>query len=316
MNPRLSTRRHGGFTLIELLVVIAIIGVLIALLLPAVQAAREAARRASCTNNLKQFGLAMHNYHDSVGSFPPGYLSLTVNNQAAGAELGPGWGWTAFLLPQLEQQTLYSAINFNLPIAHPSVQTARSTVMSILLCPSSIGRGKPVVVADASGMTLVGDLAASQYVASAGQFEIGESPANNNGVFYRNKATGIQEILDGTSQTLMIGERSRNLADAVWAGVVVGGVVCTNPTWPLRECDPSSVMVLGHTGPSPGGQTWVDVPNYNGAGPDDFWSYHPGGCNFTFCDGSVRFVKGTINPVVFSYLSTRAGGEVIGADQY
>src|SRR5574338_477374 len=118
MSPATSARR--AFTLIELLVVIAIIGVLIALLLPAVQAAREAARRASCLNNLKQIGLAMHNYQDAVGAFPPGYLSLTVNDQPNGAELGPGWSWGAFILPQMEQAAVYNAINFSLPIAHPA----------------------------------------------------------------------------------------------------------------------------------------------------------------------------------------------------
>ena len=113
--PRISR----AFTLIELLVVIAIISVLIALLLPAVQAAREAARRTKCVNNLKQIGLAMHNYHATLDTFPPGYISNTQGNQANGQEIGPGWGWGAMLLNNLEQAPLFNSVNFSLPTSNP-----------------------------------------------------------------------------------------------------------------------------------------------------------------------------------------------------
>ena len=119
----------------------------------------------------------------------------------------------------------------------------------------------------------------------------------------------------GRSTTLMVGERSRNVADATWVGVIPYARVCTAPDWPEQDCETANVMVLSHTGPSPD-QRWVDVPNHKGAGADDYWSLHPGGCNFLFCDGSVRFVKETVNPQVFSFLSTRAGGEVVSADQF
>src|SRR5215831_11626774 len=112
--PPMPRRIRRGFTLIDLLVVIAIIAVLIGLLLPAVQSAREAARRAQCSNNLKQIGLAMHNYHTSLDVFPPGYVSKTVGNALYGVETGPGWGWATMILPQLEQQPLYGALNFSL----------------------------------------------------------------------------------------------------------------------------------------------------------------------------------------------------------
>jgi prepilin-type N-terminal cleavage/methylation domain-containing protein/prepilin-type processing-associated H-X9-DG protein len=315
MHFRYRSRRAHGFTLIELLVVIAVIGVLIALLLPAVQSARASARRTQCTNNLKQIGLAMHNYHASLNVFPPGYISLTVGNQPNGNEVGPGWGWGTMLLNALEQGPLFSATNFNLPITDPSARTVRESNLSVFLCPSSVGSG-PVLLADSSNNPLLGDLSAGQYIASAGQFEPGDSPADNNGVFYRNSRISLRDITDGSSLTLMVGERSRNLADATWVGAVASAVVCTNPQWPVRNCEPSNVLVLGHTGPVVGEQPWVDVPNYKGAGADDFWSLHPGGCNFLFCDGSVRFIKETVNPTVFSSLATRASGEIVSADQF
>ncbi len=318
--PFLSLRARG-FTLIELLVVIAIIAVLIGLLLPAVQAAREAARRAQCQNNLKQIGLAMHNYHATHNVFPPGYLSRTQNNSKApdAVETGPGWAWGTLVLNMIESSSLYNATNFSLPILDPGSQTVRTTVLSSYLCPTSVGTGPARM--NFAGVTLpypgyVSDVTAGQYVASAGQFEVANSPADNNGVFYRNNSISIAQITDGTSGTLLIGERSRNLADATWVGVIPAAQVCTNPAWKVKDCEPSNVMVLGHTGPSPGGQQYVDVPNFKGAGADDFWSLHSGGCNFAFCDGSVRFVKETVNPKIFSDLSTRAGGEICGSEQY
>ena len=313
LRPSGPARR--GFTLIELLVVIAIIGVLVALLLPAVQAAREAARRAQCSNNLKQMGLAMHGYHGAHDTFPPGYITRTLTDQFNSPETGPGWGWGTMLLGNLEQVPLSNASNFALPITDPGSRTVRTSALSVFLCPSSTGDDAPVTLADASGNTLISDLASGQYVGSAGQWEVEEFPSNNNGLFYRNSRVGIRDIRDGSSSTLMSGERSRNLADATWVGVIPFARVCSKPDWRVQECETANVMILGHTGPSPD-QRWVDVPNYKGAGPDDFWSLHPGGCNFLFADGSVRFVKESVDPHIFSALSTRAGGEVISADQF
>jgi prepilin-type N-terminal cleavage/methylation domain-containing protein/prepilin-type processing-associated H-X9-DG protein len=315
---------HGGpargFTLIELLVVIAIIAVLIALLLPAVQMAREAARRAQCMNNLKQIGLAMHNYHASANTFPSGYVSV-ASGPSSSIEAGNGWAWGTLILGALEQQPLYAAVNFGLPIAAPGSQTVRTATLSVFLCPSSTGSGPVNFNAGVTG--LPADLSAGQYVACAGQLEPDDAPGNNNGIFYRNSVIGLRDVLDGSSATLMVGERSRNLADATWVGVIPNGTypqakLCTNPRWPVRNCeDHPSVLVLAHTGPDPVNQpNVVDVPNNKGAQSDDFWSLHPGGCNFAFGDGSVRFVKETVNPSVFSALATRAGGEVVGSDQF
>ena len=130
-------RRRRGFTLIELLVVIAIIGVLIALLLPAVQAAREAARRSQCVNNLKQMGLALENYHDALGCFPMSYCAKFPFVDGA-TDTANGWGWQTMILPQMEQGTLFSAVNFSLPVEGPQNTTVIQTRISSYLCPSDI----------------------------------------------------------------------------------------------------------------------------------------------------------------------------------
>src|SRR5580658_4847851 len=129
--------RRRAFTLIELLVVIAIIAVLIALLLPAMQAAREAARRAQCVNNLKQIGLALFNYENQITVFPPGYIDYQNNSiYTPDLDMGPGWGWAAMVLPNLEQQPLYNSINFSLGIRNASNGTAVLTNLTVFFCPS------------------------------------------------------------------------------------------------------------------------------------------------------------------------------------
>ena len=169
MRMSLTPRPFRGFTLIELLVVIAVIAVLVGLLLPAVQTAREAARRAQCSNNLKQIGLAMHGYHSVQNTFPPAYITAVVNDPAM-PEIGPGWGWGVMLLGQLEQQPLYQGINFSLQIADPGSVTARTAILSVFLCPSDVGNG-PVVASSLTGTILTTDIAAGRYkVASAGRW--------------------------------------------------------------------------------------------------------------------------------------------------
>ena len=322
-----SVSSARGSTLVELLVVIFIIGLLVALLLPAVESARETARRAQCANNLKQIGLALHGYHDVWQSFAPAYLTRHLT----GLELGTGWAWGTLVLPYLEQRPLYNAANFDLGFGEVSAapshfglfenKTVRRVSLSMFLCPSAGGGEGPIDLGSGGPHVAISP---GQYIASAGWMDSSQTPIQGTGVFYPNSHVAIADVSDGTSSTLMIGERSRNLADAAWPGSFGSRTepapLCTKAGWPVQSCVGLMFLLMGRTGPSsdiisgsiPGGST----PNYAGAGADDFWSRHPGGCNFSFCDGSVRFVKETVAPMVFTGLASRAGGEVIGADQY
>jgi type II secretory pathway pseudopilin PulG len=315
--------------LIELLVVIAIVGLLIALLLPAVQTAREAARRLQCANNLKQIGLALQEYHDVWQTFPPAYLAQPLT----GLELAAGWGWGTLILPYSEQRPLYEAANFDLGFGEvqgnrpdfPGGLFANNTVrrisISMFLCPSAGGGDGPIDLGYNSAHVAESP---GQYIASAGWMDSSRSPILGTGVLYPNSWVAIGDINDGTSATMMIGERSRNLADAAWPGVFGShsepAPLCTKRGWPVKSCVGLMLLLMGRTGPSsdiisgniPGGNT----PNYPGAGADGFWSRHPGGCEFLLCDGSVRFIKETLAPQVFQALASRAGGEVTGSDQY
>src|SRR5262245_50080100 len=211
MPPRTAGRRDA-FTLIELLVVIAIIAVLIGLLLPAVQKVREAASRASCQNNLKQIGLACHGYHDSHDGLPPGYLATGPYSDGA-TDTAPGWGWAAFLLPHLENDNLYGQLNLAQPVQNsPAIQT----VVKMYLCPSDTPAAGAFAVGDATGATLT--LAAPcSYAASCGPDASDVADPTGLGVFYRNSRTRLVSITDGTSQTVMIGDRAWADSQGIWA---------------------------------------------------------------------------------------------------
>jgi prepilin-type N-terminal cleavage/methylation domain-containing protein/prepilin-type processing-associated H-X9-DG protein len=346
-----GARRPRAFTLIELLVVIAIIAVLIALLLPAVQAAREAARRIQCTNNMKQIGVALHNYVSAVGVFPPGYISSTDRtvldacNQDAenqhGVDLGAGWAWGSMILPYMEQGPLYNSINFNLSVAFHDNDTCSLTALSVYLCPSDFGPSTIPVFEDPPDPANPGSFNASHIVDTlsrgnyVGMYGIGEvcaqsgaiDAANNNGagplgqhagMFYRNSRVGFADVTDGTSNTIAVGERSHNLSYVTWVARSIDGWL--GKTSPIEggtdKFDPSPeecwTQILGPAGLEDGTRT-INNPE---AHVEDYWSQHPGGANMLFADGSVRFLKSSISPTPWRALATRNFGEVVSSDAY
>jgi len=320
--PTIPPRRgRGGFTLIELLVVIAVIGILVALLLPAVQAAREAARRMQCTNNLKQIGLALHNYHSSVGVFPPGYSSLWKTDSGdmgtAEDDIGHGWGWASMILPQMEQSSVYNAVNFGLTMTYQANDTAQRMRFGSYLCPSDSTQ-QLIPVRDEANTSTVYTVASGNYVAVYGTGEIGDAPGAGNGMFFRNSRVSFADLTDGSSQTLCVGERSHNLSYVTWTGRAIGGWLHKTSTFEggtdqfSAEPEESFTMILGPIGLEDGPRT----PNHPEAHVEDYWSRHAGGVNFLFGDGSVRFIKNGIQPQVYRSLATRALGEVVSTDSY
>lgn len=350
MPVRPSSHRSRGFTLIELLVVIAIIAVLIALLLPAVQSAREAARRTGCVNNLKQMGVALHNYIDAMNVFPPGYVSAInpaitdpCNMDAEGGtsiDLGPGWAWGSMILPQMDQQPLYNSINFSLSVAYAQNNTCSTTSLAVYLCPSDFGNSLVPVLANppnpanpgsSSGSNIVDTVARGNYVGCWGLGEIcaGSTPTPGvmvagdpigipNGIFQRNSNTRISSITDGTSNTFAVGERSHNLSYVTWTARSINGWLGVTPPGDggSDRFNPSPeecwTQVLGPAGLENGMRT----PNDPQAHVEDYWSYHPGGVNFVFADGSVHFIKSSINPIPYRALMTRNMGEVLSSESY
>ncbi len=313
--------RQAGFTLIELLVVIAIIAILIALLLPAVQATREQARRAACTNNLKQIGVALANYADRHGTFPPGYQS--IYSSLFQREIGPGWGWASMILPDLEQQPLTSTIRFETALPDPSMSTARLATLNVFFCPSD---NMPRSWTATNGETWlymgvvystsipICNVGGSNYV---GVFGIAEPGVNGEGIFYRGSFMPMSAITDGLSQTLCVGERSENLnlnrGMATWVGAVPGANLWSCAPNPYDTdggtCvqEDGSGMILGHTGEGHGpGDPMGDV--------NQFCSRHGRGCFFLYCDGHVRDLRKEMNYKVYTALSTRNWGEVVSDD--
>ena len=320
----LNSRIRNGFTLIELLVVIAIIAVLISLLLPAVQSAREAARRANCLNNFKQIGLALHNYHQAHGVFPPGYVSHfipgTGGNTRLEVDTGPGWGWASQILPQLEQSNTYNSINFHISMVFPDNNTAQYTRITSFLCPSDVTPDK-VPVRDRTNTNTIYNVGTSNYVGVYGIGEIGDAPGLGNGTFFRNSRVGLNQISDGSSNTFVVGERSHNLSYATWTGRTIGGWLFTTASFEggTNKFSPSAeesfCMILGPI-EFDDANGLPRTPNYPAAHVEDYWSRHPGGVNFLFGDGSVRFIKNSISKQVYAALATRNGGEAISSDSY
>lgn len=333
---RCSSSPRRGFTLIELLVVIAIIGVLVGLLLPAVQKVREAASRMSCTNNLKQMGLALHSYHDAMSLFPPGYIDgNTSPNSTPDNDVGPGWGWASYLLPYLEQGNVYNQINFRAPIGTGVNAAVSQLPLKIFQC-SSDSFPDAFSVYDSNFKSPITKVASSNYVGCSGWLECFRGATGNiavgqgddglggvfgpggRGLFWRNSRTRIADITDGVSNTIFVGERSSNHAPATWTGAVPGGRcpawMATMPPAPYSlppgpaydNADFGEAMVLAHCNAThlPN----ADFPIFD---PDVFYSKHPNGANFLLGDGSVRFISSSVNPSTYQALSTIGGSEVL-----
>jgi len=381
MKNSCRSRKAQAFTLIELLVVIAIIAVLIALLLPAVQSAREAARRIQCTNNLKQIGLAFANYESSNGMYPPGGMTLVQGYADAGSwgdQTGNnGVSWVALVLPHLEQSTVYNAVNFSTGInsvaGMAGIATAWYSRLGVMSCPSdgdqdgfrpdatktgsglgqyisSTSEGIPTPAPPGGGTVMI---PVENYLGSFGDnYCIG---CNNPGITFptetpitvwppipgqprigwpgeqgtlldincgtsgtpgvlrgmfdvtTNQTVKLASVLDGTSNTIAAGEGlpAQRADNNVWEW----NSGANGTTVPINYPSPIDCNIAGGFGST----NWASRCAYTNTG---FKSHHPGGCNFVFVDGSVHFLKQSINMYTYCAIGSRNGGEVVSSDSY
>ena len=283
-----------GFTLVELLVVLAIIGILVGLLLPAVQAAREAARRAQCMSNQRQIGLALSNYESSHRRLPSGWVDWNRTK-------APGWSWAHAILPFMESTTVYNGIDHRSSIDAPINQASLIQVIPTFICPSDIGGNTFEIGMESheeeeeehEGHNVdEGDklfrVAKFNYPAVFGTMEIDEVPYNANGTFYGNSPTKLKDILDGLSNTMIVGERSSRLGGSVWHG------------WISEAAEPGA-RFLGVADHSPNSK----IGHF-----EDFSSQHGPGIHIVFGDSSTRLISDTIDLDVYQALCTRQGGEI------
>jgi prepilin-type N-terminal cleavage/methylation domain-containing protein/prepilin-type processing-associated H-X9-DG protein len=306
----LPSRR--GFTLIELLVVIAIIAVLIGLLVPAVQKVRETANRLSCSNNLKQLGLALHSFHDAYGFLPPGGVTGRIPQLALNVNLPPGQpnrlhGWVPFLLPYLEQDALAKQYRFDLDWRHPSNAPVVRTPLKVVQCPSA--QANRLDVFNQAGFSGISAAAADYGVNNACdtgplvQLRLIDPLPNHHGVMRVNGLDRLADISDGTSNTFLLHEDAGR--PQLWRrGVPAGGSRTSGAGWADRENEyiTHGFTADGRTNPGP---CAINCTNGN-----EDYSFHAGGVNVLFCDGAARFFKQTTDIRTWCRLLTKKGGEV------
>jgi len=301
-------RDENGFTLVELLVVIAIIGILVALLLPAIQAAREAARRSQCLNNFRQIGIAMHNYHAALGTFPSGSDLREPSNPDTPGDLFFGLGWSGVILSYMEETQVHDLFDLSIgpyQIFSGSNTQAGANRIAAYSCPDALeeqlipwgtDQGVPFSWWSTNAAGVNDSL-------SAWTLTFQYAITHGDGMLLNAKPIRIAEVEDGTSNTLFVGEVTGADGTPDENGVIRGWV------WP-HGTSLSTQFGINGLGTIPGEGV------FRKTGDDSFSSYHPGGCHFLMVDGSARLVLEDIDAAVLSALTTRAGGEVVSADNF
>ncbi len=295
-SKRVQSRHRRAFTLIELLVVIAIIAVLVALLLPAVQQAREAARRASCKNNLMQLGLAVHNYLMAFETLPPGTIDL--NRPIQNVEQGYHVSWIVQILPYLDQRVVYRHFDFNKGVYDPANSEVVAVGLPTLICPSN--------TANAQGSTPTSRFVGNTSYAGCHNDVNVPIDVDNNGLLYQNSRVRDEDILDGASNTLLAGEIG--VSDFGWASGTRSTLRNTSSLGNPIAAFGQLPQQAGQKGNAEGDNSQPAAINVNA--PGGFEVIHIGGGNFVFADGSVRFLSQSTNGQVLLYLGNRKDGKL------
>ena len=330
---------RNGFTLVELLVVIAIIGILVGMLFPAIQAVREAARRTACKNNLRQLGLAIHNHESALSRFPAGYQYIRgdVYGAQTGYPIAPGFedanylghAWGALMLSYIEQENLRNEIRFDLPVFDATNLAAREFQLRVFLCPTDSWSPNNFVIRDDS-VSPVERYAAASYCANWGpasgvvetpsdpsdDINLDATPDQSQGPFFRNSRTGFQDVRDGTSSTIAIGERTNGpILD------INGNPIGSYPHPNFENVWFAAAREITQPDDDHGHMVLFDAeyaPNRargDGTGADRGVSApHSGIAQFAYLDGSVHTISDTIDIQVYRALASIRGGEVVNPD--